>query len=353
MLGLLPSELDTGPWTKKSSTLCSLLLLLTIALAVPGQVNSEEVGLGKHTKDDKQVTLTANTVTFDKAGIDLASYKELYPDACDFSIEKGYIELRYKKGSKGCTVDLLSTDPSNNNKIKFKAGVRRGAEGGLDTCLKETNNFKDSYDNILPFVYSVNNTVIEHLNNNGPYTKTECNKDCTEFDGKCMPKTSLEISWSKFENKIYAYTHFIGEDQHKSVSRWDGTSESGSATFNMEIDTSDGFNMDGKPFTLLSDAVCLPKKDPLFKPETWKITDVEHKDKHLLVFSLLRQTSTRVYKGYKLTEDHPNGPECELFVQFDASHYKLCSPQYIVLIVPIYIVLSLYVLYISCCLYCI
>ena len=116
----------------------------------------------------------------------------------------------------------------------------------------------------------------------------------------------------------------VGEDQHKSVSRWDGTSESGSATFNMEIDTSDGFNMDGKPFTLLSDAVCLPKKDPLFKPETWKITDVEHKDKHLLVFSLLRQTSTRVYKGYKLTEDHPNGPECELFVQF-VSFYPFCK----------------------------
>jgi len=95
MLGLLPLELDTGPWIKKSSTLCSLLLLLTIAsLAVPGQVNSEEVGLGKHTKNkDNQVTLTANTITSDQVDFDLAScsFKERYPGACDVSIEKGYM----------------------------------------------------------------------------------------------------------------------------------------------------------------------------------------------------------------------------------------------------------------------
>ncbi|CAK5084227.1 unnamed protein product [Meloidogyne enterolobii] len=94
MLGLLPLELDTGPWTKKSSTLCSLLLLLTIAaLAVLGQVNSEKVGLGKHIKNRENVTLTANTVTSDKAGIDLASYnfKELYPDACDVTIKDGFM----------------------------------------------------------------------------------------------------------------------------------------------------------------------------------------------------------------------------------------------------------------------
>jgi len=95
MLGLLPMELDTGPWTKKSSTLCSLLLLLlTIAaLAVPGQVNSEIVGLGNHTKNGENVTLTANTVTSDKVDVVLGScrFKELYPDACDVSIEGGYM----------------------------------------------------------------------------------------------------------------------------------------------------------------------------------------------------------------------------------------------------------------------
>jgi len=92
MLGLLPLELDTGPWTKKSSTLCPLLLLLTIAtLAVPGQANSEIVGFGNHTMVDKKVTLAPNTVPFDKAGIDLASYKELHPDACDVTIENGYM----------------------------------------------------------------------------------------------------------------------------------------------------------------------------------------------------------------------------------------------------------------------
>ena len=94
MLGLLPLELDTGPWTKKSSTLCSLLLLLTIAaLAVPGQVNSEIVGLGNHTKNGENVTLTANTITSDQVDFDLAScsFKERYPGACDVSIEKGYM----------------------------------------------------------------------------------------------------------------------------------------------------------------------------------------------------------------------------------------------------------------------
>lgn len=58
-----------------------------------------------------------------------------------------FSELRYNKGSKGCTVDLLSTNAANINKIKFKTGVRSGAEGGLNDCLDETNDFENSYNN--------------------------------------------------------------------------------------------------------------------------------------------------------------------------------------------------------------
>ena len=95
MLGL-PLKLDTGPWTKKSSTLCPLLLLLTIAaLAVPGQVNSEEVGFGKHTKNkDNQVTLADNTVIANRTNFDdLAdcNFRKLYPDACDVTIKDDYM----------------------------------------------------------------------------------------------------------------------------------------------------------------------------------------------------------------------------------------------------------------------
>nr|CAD2183249.1 unnamed protein product [Meloidogyne enterolobii] len=328
MLGLLPLELDTGPRIRKSSTLCSLLLLLTIALAVPGQVKSEEVGFGKHTKDgNDKVTLADYTIIANRTNFDFAdgNFRKLYPDACDVIIEDDYIELRYNKGSKGCTVDLLSTNAANINKIKFKTGVRSGAEGGLNDCLDETNDFENSYNNTLPFAYSVNNTVMEKLNT-GPYTDTKhCNKPdrCKVFHGNCMQHTSLQVSWSRLDGKVYAHTHLIGEDQHKGGLRWDGTSESDSATFNLEINNSDGFNLDGRSFNLLSDAACLPKKDPLFKPETWKITDGNHNDKHLLVFSLLRQTSSRIFKEYKLTDDHPNGPKCELFVQFDTNDYKM------------------------------
>nr|CAD2206203.1 unnamed protein product [Meloidogyne enterolobii] len=92
----------------------------------------------------------------------------MYPDACDVSIKDGYIELRYNYGSNGCTVDLLSENAENNNRIKFKTGVRGDAKGGLNKCLDESASFDGSNNNILPFVYSVDNTVIEHLNNNGP-----------------------------------------------------------------------------------------------------------------------------------------------------------------------------------------
>ena len=94
MLGLLPLELDTGPRIRKSSTLCSLLLLLTIALAVPGQVKSEEVGFGKHTKDgNDKVTLADYTIIANRTNFDFAdgNFRKLYPDACDVIIEDDYM----------------------------------------------------------------------------------------------------------------------------------------------------------------------------------------------------------------------------------------------------------------------
>jgi len=58
-----------------------------------------------------------------------------------------FSELRYNYGSKGCTVDLLSTNPSNINKIKFKTGVRGESKGGLNRCLDESDSFEKSYNN--------------------------------------------------------------------------------------------------------------------------------------------------------------------------------------------------------------
>uniref|UniRef100_A0A914KZV5 Uncharacterized protein n=1 Tax=Meloidogyne incognita TaxID=6306 RepID=A0A914KZV5_MELIC len=92
---LLLMDLDTGPLAKKSSTLCSLLLLLIIAaLAVPGQDNSEVVGFGKHTMiNNTTVTLAGKPIIANNTYFNFTScrFKELYPDACDVSIENGYM----------------------------------------------------------------------------------------------------------------------------------------------------------------------------------------------------------------------------------------------------------------------
>ena len=95
MLCLLSLELDTGPWTRKSSTLCSLLLLLTIAtLAVLGQDKSEEVGFGKHTMiNNTTVTLVDYTKIANRTNFDLAdcNFKKRCPDTCDFTIKEDYM----------------------------------------------------------------------------------------------------------------------------------------------------------------------------------------------------------------------------------------------------------------------
>nr|CAD2183255.1 unnamed protein product [Meloidogyne enterolobii] len=320
-------DLDTGPWTRKSSTLCSLLLLLTIAaLAVPGQVNSEEVGFGKHTKNGENVTLTANTVTSDKVDVVLGScrFKERYPDACNVTIEDDYIELRYNYGSKGCTVDLLSTNAANINAIKVTAGVRGDTKGGLSKCLDIGHKLGGSYNNTLPFAYSVNNSVIEQLNNRQYNPGAKCNVACQAINGKCMRNTSLQVSWSQLGGNVYAHTYLIGEDKGRGLSP-SKAPISENMTLDLVINTASGFTMKyagDKGFNASDGAVCVPESTPLFEPKAWTITDGEHSGKHLLVFSLLRQNAAYTYKVNDLAEP-PNGPHCELFVRFSTSDYSL------------------------------
>nr|CAD2173069.1 unnamed protein product [Meloidogyne enterolobii] len=330
MLGLLPMDLNTGPWTRKSSTLCSLLLLLTIAaLAVPGQDKSEIVGLGRHTKDGENVTLVDNTVIANRANFDdLAdcNFRKLYPDACDVTIEDDYIELRYNYGSKGCTVDLLSENKSNINTIKFTTGVRNPRGGNLTRCLDDGATFEKSHNNILPFVYSVNNTAIKRFNNKGPYNGTDAcyNKpSCRGTNGKCMLRTFLEVSWSWSSEQVYAYTHLVGERVSQSVQQEQQLA--GEMTFNLTISSASAFTMwfaKEKTFNATEDAVCVPQKDPIVEPVTWTITKGDHIGKHLLVFSLLQQNATFVYVDGK-RKGSPGGPYCELFVQFDTANYSL------------------------------
>uniref|UniRef100_A0A1I8B3L6 Uncharacterized protein n=1 Tax=Meloidogyne hapla TaxID=6305 RepID=A0A1I8B3L6_MELHA len=80
--------------------------------------------------------------------------------------------------------------------------------------------------------------------------------------------------------------------------------------------------LEEKPFNASDGAVCVPEKTPLFEPKTWIITNGEHIGKHLLVFSLLQQNASFKYEGDKRA-GHPNGPHCELFIQFNRTYYEL------------------------------
>uniref|UniRef100_A0A914LJT6 Uncharacterized protein n=1 Tax=Meloidogyne incognita TaxID=6306 RepID=A0A914LJT6_MELIC len=324
---LLPMDLDTGPWTRKSSTLCSLLLLLTIAaLAVLGQDNSEVVGFGKHTMiNNTTVTLAGKPIIANNTYFNFTScrFKELYPDACDVTVGDKYIELRYNYGSKGCTVDLLSTNAANVNTIKFTAGVRGDAKGGLNRCLDVATFYDESYNNILPFVYSVSNAAIEKLNNHRFDPGEGCTAVCKNINGSCKTHTSLQVSWSGYDGKVYAHTYLIGESKNQGLSQSKAL-VSENMTLDLELNTASGFTVEyaaREPFNA-SKAVCVPELTPLFAPKAWTITDGEHKDKHLLVFSLLRQNAAYTYKGNSLAEP-PNGPRCELFVQFHTDNYSL------------------------------
>ncbi|CAK5030839.1 unnamed protein product [Meloidogyne enterolobii] len=128
--------------------------------------------------------------------------------------------------------------------------------------------------------------------------------------------TFLEVSWSLSRGQVYAYTHLVGEKVSQSVQQEQQLA--GEMTFDLTISSASAFTMNfskEKSFNATEDAACVPAKDPIVKPVTWKITDGDHIGKQLLVFSLLRQNATFVYPGGQRSGS-PNGPYCELFVQF-------------------------------------
>ena len=90
---LLPMKLDTGPGTRKSTTLCSLLLLrLVIAtflvLEVPGQSNNDgNVGVANHKLIGKDVTLVDYTIKANETNFNSDEYKKRFPNACDVKID--------------------------------------------------------------------------------------------------------------------------------------------------------------------------------------------------------------------------------------------------------------------------
>jgi len=55
----------------------------------------------------------------------------------------------------------------------------------------------------------VNGTIIEELNNRKHRNFENCSKfgECKAFDGTCMQQTSLQVSWSKSEDKVYGHTY--------------------------------------------------------------------------------------------------------------------------------------------------
>uniref|UniRef100_A0A1I8B2J1 CUB domain-containing protein n=1 Tax=Meloidogyne hapla TaxID=6305 RepID=A0A1I8B2J1_MELHA len=119
-------------------------------------------------------------------------------------------------------------------------------------------------------------------------------------------------------------TILVGEPGHHSSIPSEKTMND-SVAFELEINSTSEFFMDKEPFFDASkNAVCVPKSTPLFEPKTWIITNDEHKDKRLLVFSLLHQNASFKFDGNKIVKGkHPNGPHCELFIQFNRTYYDL------------------------------
>ena len=94
-------------------------------------------------------------------------------------------------------------------------------------------------------------------------------------------------------------------------------------TLDLVISTASEFTMEyavNESFNAWDGVVCVPESTPLFAPNAWTITNEDYKDKHLLVFSLLRQNAAYTYKGKNLAEP-PKGPHCELFVRFVSSQF--------------------------------
>ncbi|CAK5074847.1 unnamed protein product [Meloidogyne enterolobii] len=326
----LPMELDPGPGTRKSPTLCSLVLVLFVIATflvceVHGQMKEEIVGLGNHKRNGSQVELNPYTVKVTEKDFNLTEYKGRFQDACDVKIEKDYIELQYNEDGKGCIVDLLSKNKTNKDKIKLTAIVRN-KRGGIKKCLDAGKEVEDSYNNNMPFVYSVSNEVIEKLNKG---LNDDSMGACKNVCMSCMTRTSLEVSWSKYKeedvNVIYAHTHLsIIDEAERGLTH----EKSRKDTFDLEITATNKFTMNFEKHEVfaLKDTVCVAETVQAVKPEAWSITNKELHElhgQHLLVFSLLSRNATLVFEGKKVTSKKQSMPHCELFVQFKRSDYEL------------------------------
>ncbi|CAK5030678.1 unnamed protein product [Meloidogyne enterolobii] len=338
---LHPLEFDTGPGTRKSSTLCSLLLLLVIATflvcKVPGQMKEEFVGVANHKKIEDKVTLVNFTIEANETNFNSDENRKRFPNACDVKIDSKTIELQYNNIT-GCTVDLLVKNTDYNNKIKFKAGVRK-REGELKDCLDAGVSVQNSFNNIMPFVYSKNNKVVERLGYGPIYAHKESCKN-REACGMCRRWTTLEISWSKFGGDVYAYTHLgkiiyiivrifvflVGEiESSNKLSIAHGGKDE--IIFNMEIESGGKFTVnfaeEKTDYNSVDDiTICVPKNKPFVAPEAWTITKGDLKDKLLLVFSLLPLSASVVSDGTSLFDKSARS-KCGLFVQFDRNDYEL------------------------------
>ncbi|KAF7633236.1 hypothetical protein Mgra_00007337 [Meloidogyne graminicola] len=309
---------DTGPWSKKTSTLCTLLLLLATFFVLEAAGKEEIVGLFKHKLlNGNKVELNKNYTFASATSINSAEYNNtIFPGACDVHIKDDFIEITYR--GEFCTVDLLS---NRKDKIKFKTGVRSKTEGEL-ACLAKGR--EGSYSNVLPFIYSKNNKEINEFRTKGPDTSDGCSKpnECKDRHGECLGETSLEVSWSKDKDEhFHAYTHLIGEAQ-------EGKDLEGVTTFDLEIMDSKGFKMAAVQHNASgTNAYCVPKENPIVKPAAWTITNHKHlSGDRLLVFSLLPPTVSRVFsKDDKITEKRGSEPKCELFIQFSTERYRLLA----------------------------
>ncbi|KAF7633242.1 hypothetical protein Mgra_00007343 [Meloidogyne graminicola] len=312
---------DTGPWSKKTSTLCSLLLLLATFFVLEAAGKEEIVGLFEHKllKGNK-VELNKNFTFVSATSFNSATYKNISHGACDVHIKDDFIEITYH--GEFCTVDLLS---GRKDKIEFKTGVRSKTGGEID-CLAE--GIEGSYSNVLPFIYSKDNEEINEFKADGPSPLKKGAKKCGNEEkcgkrhGECLGETSLEVSWSKDKDgRFNAYTHLIGEVEK-------GAQLEGVSIFDLEIMDSKGFKMAAVQHNASgTNAYCVPKENPIVKPAAWTITNHEHlSGDRLLVFSLLPPTVSRVFsKDDKITEKRGSEPKCELFIQFSTERYRLLA----------------------------
>ncbi|KAF7640451.1 hypothetical protein Mgra_00000270 [Meloidogyne graminicola] len=255
----LHQKLDTGPWTRKSSTLCSLLLLLaTLFVLEDGKVelNKALIDLGYIYTGVKNRNVPG--------------YNEsLIPISCNITITEDFIKLNYD--GTPCTIELLS---DFKDKIEFKAGVRTG---GKSDCLGIGDELERATNNTLPFIYSRSNSDInEFISNKGPplLKDNTCSDTCR---GNCTKWTSYEVSWSKGRKgkKVYVFTSLIGDIFLSREEFFVGDE----VTFNLEIIKNDE--------TLSKTPVCAPKNNPIGAPPALTITNTHLEGSYLLVFGLL------------------------------------------------------------------